>query len=111
MATEVLIVPTVQRRAFYSIRVRLDGRDYTAHFAWNQREERWYLSLHDAEDVPIFSGKKIVGNWPMLRYKKWDERCPEGELMPQDLTGDGSPPGFDELGEKLRVELTYYAAT
>lgn len=109
MATAIISLPTHDGAAYYSQRCRLDGRDYTLRFAWNQREGRWYLTLLDAEDNLLVSGVKIVSNWPLLRYYQYDPDVPPGELMAQDATGDNSPPGFDEMGIGNRVELVYFA--
>lgn len=108
MATAIQAIPT-HERAFYSQRARLDERDYTMRFQWNQRAGRWFFSLFDAEDEPILQGVKLVANFPILRYWHHDPRCPAGELWVHDLTGDGSPPGFEELGIGKRCELAYHA--
>lgn len=109
MATQT--IPTTPGDPFYSQTTRLDGRDYVLHFAWNQREERWYLSIHDEEDAPIVQGLKLIANWPLLRYYHSDSRVPPGEIIVVDATGDGSPPLLDELGPGKRCELTYTPAT
>jgi hypothetical protein len=111
MATAVLAIPTSEGLAFFSQRVTLDGRNYTLHLKWNQREGRWYLSLADDDNVMLAASIKLVSNWALLRYYKHDPRIPPGELVAVDLTPDGAPPGFDELGIGKRVELTYYAQT
>jgi len=110
-ATKVLVIPTAEGLAFYSTRVRLDGKEYQLKFRYNQRTATWFLGLFDEEGDPIAESIRLVANWPLLRYLKHDERCPPGELIAQDLTTDGSPPAFDEFGIGKRVELTYYAAT
>jgi hypothetical protein len=109
MATSIVSIPTSEGAAYYSQRVRLDGRDYNLRFAWNEREGRWYLSIFTDEDVPLILGIKIVTNWPLLRYYRSDPRVPPGEIMAMDLTPDGAPPGFDELAIGKRVELVYFA--
>lgn len=110
--TEVLVIPTTTGRPYHSLRTRLDGRDYTLRFAWNQREERWYLTILDDEDTVLLAGLKLIANWPLLRHYHSDPRVPPGELAAMDLTeGGGTPPGLDDLGQGKRCELTYYAVT
>lgn len=92
---------------YYSQRVRLDGRDYIFRFAWNQREARWRLSLFTDRDQPLVRGLKLLANWPLLRFYRYDARLPSGELYAVDWTGDGSPPGLEELGEGRRCQLLY----
>lgn len=106
----VLLIPTTPGAPYYQQKTRLDGRDYILHFAYNEREDRWYLSLHDEEDIAILRGLKLVANWPLLRHYRFDTRVPPGELMVIDLTGDGAPPGLNELGESLRCQLNYMEA-
>lgn len=106
----VLVIPTPNDQPYYSQKVRLDGRDYLFHVAYNEREDRRYLSIHDEEDEPLVSGIKIIANWPLLRSYRFEPRLPPGELMAIDLTGDDSPPGLNELGEDRRVELNYFEA-
>lgn len=107
----ILTVPTTPGEPYYIQRTKLDGRDYVLHFAYNQREERWHLSIHDEEDLPILQGLKLLANWPLLRAHRYDPRVPPGELMVSDQTGDGSPPTLDELGAGRRCELIYQTAT
>lgn len=108
MAT--LIVP-VATDPFQSFRVRLDGTDYLLSLAYNQREDRIYLSLADNEENPIVSGIKVIANYPLLFRHRFDTRIPPGDLFAFDTTSDGSPPGLGELGEGLRCQLTYMEAT
>lgn len=104
-----LLIQTASSRtdAYTSQRTRLDGRDYLLRFRYNERENRWYLSIYDEEEEPILLGLKIVANWRLLKPYKYDPNVPPGELIAVDMTGNGSPPGLDELGEGRRCELLY----
>lgn len=93
---------------YYSQRVRLDGRDYILRFSWNQREARWYLSILTDREEPLVLGLKLIANWPLLRYYRFEERLPSGEIYVVDWTGDGSPPLLEELGEGRRCQLLYF---
>lgn len=104
-----LLVPSGGGVAYGSQRLTLDGRVYTLRLDWNETARGWFFSLLDSEDVPVMLGVRVVANWPLLRWKKWDPRCPPGELAAVDETGDGSPPGFDDFGLGKRVQLTYFA--
>lgn len=108
----VLLVPTSPGVPFHSSKVRLEGRDFVFQFAWNEREARWYLSISDESAVPLVMGLKLVANWPLLRfYQPSNAGLPPGELAAIDLTADGTPPGLEDLGIGLRVELTYREST
>jgi hypothetical protein len=108
MAT--ILIPNVVDAAYSSQKLRLEGRDYRFDFAYNQREDRWYLSIYDDEDDPLVTGLKIITSFPLLRRYQADPRVPPGELMAISLTGDDSPPGFSDFGVGRRVELTYFEA-
>lgn len=107
----ILVIPTIPGRPYYTARTKMDGREYTLRFAWNERAERWSLDILDADEVPLVCSIRLVSNWPLLRYYQWDTRLPPGELMVVDLSLEKTPPGLYELGIGLRCELTYYATT
>lgn len=93
---------------FYRERVRLEGRDYVLDFGYNEREERWYLSILDDEEEPIAKGIKLITGWSLLYPYRYDDRCPPGEMTVADLTNDLTPPTLLELGEGKRCELLYW---
>ncbi len=95
---------------FQSFKARLDGRDYLLSLAYNQREDRWYLSIADDEGNPIVSGIKVLANYPLLFRHRYNPAIPPGDLFAVDTTSDGSPPGLSELGKGKRVQLTYWDA-
>ena len=93
---------------YYTSRVRLDDRDYTLEFYYSTRQERYYLSLYDAEEKPLVAGLKLVCNVPLLRFYHYRDGMPSGELVVTCATQNPVPPKLGELGEDLRCELTYY---
>jgi hypothetical protein len=101
----VLAIPTTAD-PYYAQKTRLDGRDFILHFSYNQREDRFYLALHDDEDAPILHGIKLVANWPLLRGYRWNTALPPGELFVASLIGN-DPPGLNELGPGKRCQLIY----
>lgn len=108
MAT--ILIPTSPGVPYFKQKTRLDGRDYLLYFAYNERAERYSLSIHDESDEPLLEGLWLVALWPLLRHYRSDPRLPPGELWVSDLTGDGAPPTLDELGEGKRCELNYFEA-
>ncbi len=109
--SQTLVIPTVQDQADYTLRTRLDGKEYNFHLLWNEREERWYLDISDESDVVVCAGVKLVTNWPLLRYYRSNPDAPPGELWVIDESDDGSPPAIDGLGETQRCSLVYVSAT
>jgi hypothetical protein len=108
MAT--LLIPVLLDAAYSAQRTRLDGRDYLLEFAFNEREDRWYLSISDDESAPIITGLKLITGLPLLRFYRADPRVPPGELIAMTLSQDESPPAFSDFGAGRRVELTYFDA-
>lgn len=104
----MLVIPTVSDLPYYSFRTRLEGRDFTFSIQYSTRQDRYYLSISDADGTPIATGLKLVANWPLLEYYQADPRLPPGELLAMSTTGDATPPRFGELGQGARVELTYF---
>lgn len=105
------VIPTVQGAPYYTLRTRLEGRDFTFRFAWNEREGRWYMSIFSDDGIPLALGIKLISNWPLLRYYHFDVRLPPGEMMAIALANDNSPPGYNDLGVDKRVVLTYFPLT
>jgi hypothetical protein len=101
----VLVIPTFTD-PLYTQRTILDGKEYLFTFDWQDRSERWYLSIHSINEEPLILGIKIVANWPLLRKFPKDGRIPAGELVAVDFAESGEPPGLLELG--TRVQLHYY---
>lgn len=103
----VLLIPS-GRDAATEQRLTLDGRNYTLVLKWNQRASSWFLGLLDAENLPILLGARVITNWPLLRYKKWDPRCPPGELVAMSEI-DNTDPKYEDFGIGKRVQLTYFS--
>lgn len=107
MAIQRIPTSTDPELPHYVQRTALDGVEYELRFDWNQREQRWYLRIADADGDVIAGDIKIVSGWPLLRRRR-DDRLPPGALMAVDQTGNGEDPGLTELGE--RVLLLYFDA-
>jgi hypothetical protein len=64
----------------------------------------WYLGLSDASGDAIFSPRKLVEGWNILKCTV-DARKPPGVLAVIDRSGLHAEPGYEELG--VRHELSY----
>jgi hypothetical protein len=104
MAT--LHIPT-SADPYYRQKTKLEGRDFILAFSYNERIERWYLSIYDEEETPLRLGIKLITNWPLLRHYHFDPRMPPGELMAVASDGSREPATLLELGEGKRVRLLY----
>ncbi len=98
-------IDTLQNHPSYEQETELDGAIYRLLFRWNEREEKWYLTIKTVDGDVILS-TKIVSNWPLLRTLVHPSR-PPGELVAVDVSGElGTDAGLTELGG--RVLLLYY---
>ena len=106
------IIPTLEGVPDYTMRTRFDGRDFNMRFLWNERIERWSMSIFDADQVPLAVGIVIITNRPLTRYYRWNAAMPQGDLTAWDLSNPaGEPPGLYEMAIGRRVELAYQATT
>ena len=108
MATPLYLATLADGREYYSFRTRLEGKEYNFTMQWSIRQERWYMTIADAENVNLLASVGVVCDFDLLRYGRHDERCPPGALLALDLTGDNLPPGLKELGVDKRVRLAYF---
>jgi hypothetical protein len=92
---------------FQRMTVRLDGRDYVLTLLYNQREDRWYISIADDESLPLLSGLKLQANWPLFWRHRYNSALPPGDIMAVS-TSDNLPPSLSDLGEGKRCELIYF---
>lgn len=107
----LLIIPTTTGQPYYRQKTKLEGREYILEFSYNQRVQRWCLTLYDEVGTALLRGIKLVTNWPLLRHYRSDTRLPPGELIAMATDGSNEPPQLDELGEGKRVELLYLEST
>ncbi len=101
-----LLIPT-SSDPHYVQTTSLDGTAYTLTFKWNRRAERWSLTLGTADGEPIIEGIALVTGCDLLKGYRYLPECPPGILVCSPLGSDDATPGIVELGEGLRVVLTY----
>jgi len=98
---EKIVMPTTIT-ANFSVRVLLGDEVYRLAFHYNERLERWFLSLFDQDDEAIFEGYALLLGIDYLRLVR-DERLPEGSLVLDDSTGANAECGFDDLGQRCNL--------
>lgn len=85
----------------FDLGVSLDGVRFTLSFEWAEYAGAWFVSLWDADDVPLISGARVVTSWPWCaRFRR--SSFPAGQLVFLDPT-NGGPPGRNELGARVRL--------
>lgn len=75
-------------------RTVVDGVELVFQFQWNERAQRWYLSIFDANEAPIQTSVKLVPSLP-LTNRVTSAAFPNGNLFVQgEVTS-----GFDAFRE------------
>lgn len=92
----MLVIPVAKNIPSIKQGQTLDGTDYTFRFTWNMRAG-WFIALSDSADQPIFSARQLTVNVNFLDSVRWDPRCPLGDLIAIDVTGESHDPGYLDL--------------
>ena len=99
------VIPATGIDPRFALSVPLDGVDFSLAFAWNTRDERWYMDVYDADENPLAVGVPLVVDVPLLQ-KYATDGMPAGWLIAYDATGRGNEIADQEdLG--VRVQLMY----
>lgn len=102
-------IPTAPIRPYVSLKVTLDGVAFEVRLRWNERAERWFFSLYDAEERTLAPSRAVVLDYPLLaRFIRGRRRLPAGQFVAVDTADTGVEPGLEELG--TRVQLVYVTA-
>lgn len=98
-------VPVRNDLSWYSELVDLAGVIYLLTFAWNTRDERWYMDIAQEDGTTLINGIPLVVDFPLLsRFAS--NLLPAGMLMAVDNTGGGEEAEDEDLGD--RVKLIFY---
>ncbi len=104
----VLTFPNDQGALDVKYRIALNLVNFVIRIRYNQRADRYYAEIYSAEGNLLRGSVKVVTDTPMFTGTEYDTRLPTALMFPQTLSADLSPPGFDELGEDERVQITIF---
>ena len=97
-----VVIPLRTDIPWYTEIVELGGVQYQLEVAWNTRDQRWYISVADADGVNVATGIPVVVDWPLLeRFSLTD--LPDGTMMAIDLTGNGEEPDKEDLNDRVKL--------
>lgn len=98
-----LPVPSVSNS---SQEITLDGITYTFLYRFNERDQRWRISIF-LEDVEVISNVKVMENRFLLtRYRL--PKFSHGDIVCLRSLDDGKDVGRNNFGTGLAYELIYY---
>lgn len=84
----------------FNFQIELDLVVFGFRFIWNERTNRFSLSITTEEGVELVSGITVVTNWKLLaRFK--DSRLPLGQLFTADMTGGSTEPDPVTFGDTV----------
>ena len=92
--------------AGFSFSIPLDGDIFKLEFRYNDRDERYYLSIYDEDDALIASSVKVIKGVPLLRHVV-DDRRPWGDLLAIDV-GANAEPTLGNLGNGIEIIFASY---
>jgi hypothetical protein len=92
----------------YEYSIQLDGITYILRFLYNDRMERWTISISNAAGVLLVGNVPVEVNYPLFdRYKV--DGLPAGTLFAYDTKNTNEDPTRYDLGD--RVRLYYQSAS
>lgn len=103
MAIDTL--PTSTTLPYYEFEIELDGTEFRLEFRFNPRDDSWYMTMRDTDDVVLRAGIRVVRSWDLLRL--WAEATrPDGQILSIDQGVISAPPTLNQLGKD--VLLLYF---
>jgi len=98
-----VVIPTRSDLDYYVETVTLGGTGFRLGFAWNTRDERWYLDIEDSSGTTLIAGLAIVVDCPLtLRFPSLS--LPKGLLLAMDTTGEGREiADKEDLGDRVQL--------
>ena len=96
-------IPTSTQLSHYEQEVELDGVEFKLEFRFVDRDDAWYLTISDTDDVVLRAGIKVVLSWSLLRLWAGSE-APAGEIVSVNQGAIPAPPTLNQLGAEVLLE-------
>lgn len=96
------IIPTRYDLPWYTETVELNGVQFRLTFAYNTRDERWYLDIAKPDGTMILAGQPIIVDYPMLK-RFVNQDLPYGFLLAVDSTDKGEEAEEEDLGNRVKL--------
>lgn len=87
---------------YYEFSVPLDGILYNFEFCWNERAERFFISLFDSEKNLIISSVPAILKIPLF-YGIKEKKLPKGRLIFIDTTNSLKKYIIEDFGSKIKL--------
>lgn len=96
----MLVLPISQNSAWFEFTCELDGIAVTLTFRWNDRSERWFFDLSDAQGNILAASLAAVVGAPLLNHLHHLPGVPPGELLVLDTGNRDEDPSYDSIGRR-----------
>lgn len=104
----LLEIPLPNNESRFKIRTILDDIELIFKIDWNERAQRFQMSIYDASENALAEGLCMNINTEILERFTIDG-LPNGELMLYDTSKTNTEAGLNDLGD--RCKLIYQTAT
>jgi len=102
--TDIYQIPIETNDASFKIRTKLGNTDYVLKIYWNERYERWHISIHDANELSILVGIPLnIDTNILARFR--NPVLPAGIFMLYDTAEKHEEAGRDDLYNQKAVLL------
>lgn len=98
----VVEIPLTSDFSSVQFQTILELQVYGFKFEWNQRYERWSMSLYDSNDQPLIQAVPVMSGPDVLEQYVYDG-MPPGKLVFADTSGENIDPGRQDLGDRVRL--------
>lgn len=103
----MIVIPTLDSQfTSFSIIIELDLVLFNLVFNWNSRENEWYMSILDADEISIMTDVKLVLDYDLFEDFVF-ENLPLGTFIFVQVTPDVV---LTEFNFGTDYQLTYYTA-
>lgn len=102
----MVIIPIFQNiSARFIFDIELAGELFRLEFAWNAREESWYMNIQDQNENYILAGIKMVIKYKLLEQYRAYTNLPDGDFILWDLEQNSQNGGvtFENLGKRYQL--------
>ncbi|HEX5035128.1 MAG TPA: hypothetical protein VFW62_11675 [bacterium] len=92
-------IPVDSAQPSYRLRLEIEDRTYIFRFYFNERSNRWIMSIYDDQEQQIVVGMALNVNFALLGQYA-DQRLPPGEIILFDTSEKNQECGRDDLGNR-----------
>lgn len=102
------IMPVLGDVPAFEFQCDLEDKTYGFEFNWNDRAQRWFMTIRDSLGNDLISGIKLLSGQILNRQYVGDD-LPPGLFVLIDTGGEDKIPDQKDLGE--RILLAYVDST